>query len=1544
VCDLRWPVVDGAIELTALVHPVACDEPHARIYALQPLPGRAYAFVAGLETRELPVGLVECRTGSWTLEIATRRPPNERPEPDGASPSIERSSLAPGKMPTRAVAVAAVDDLASRYLAVTGSEDGLVCAISFGYHDEARNWTIRPWDRVPDAITSIVLGRHRPQASPDLFSCYLGTNAGDTYALSIVARGSAQPSEPAFGDFDARPLWRDMHDAPVVMVRLWRTPLFPAAEGLSDEVLLVASEGRLCIYNHAPDTGRRVSASFNYFFRGMRFDRIALPERLRALTVVQDGREFVAAGAGGRLYLGKLVYLRDSIDRRDPDERAAPAHGALPDEMWARLRQLLAASHHDDPFEVAAAGRDPLKLALCELIRLEGGPLSSYALREQLELHPWNQLDASELSHRARWLLDALDPEDPEDAQRIKVILKSLCGAFLSRGPPHDRSQIDAVVAQPDDHARTAVVCSLVNEYVTRTLAYSTRAASRLRIVVVKELLRVHTLRHIACGDAEAGAIREAVASILDSCLRDDERLVRVEALRTVSIVLRNVGVMADIAGSDRRKLLDALFPDAQGSGGLESAAWLLELIVGSLTRFPSFRRRSALISGAWYHISALLPLFRIFNDRTLALCDYLIRAGLSVDVVAMCARSLRGQRMQAIRSRIEHLYLIGLLDRERFIEHYDRDKASHQVLLKEMALTPRPSLATEWHQIDDAAMAFRLTELLTQLARMWNVRSRAQITLALATPAVATVRANPGREAPLAWLERVVAELASLAGDLLKLAARPGVPTARSPEEVSALDRLTEIGETHGAGGERASTLTAPIQIIVAGVVAAWREVYDPRPPETNMEIDGEINGKTRKYKLGSRISEGGFGAVFELQEPPELRNRSVIKVLRRLNSPSAAERFLDGARFNKQLCEQADDRKYVVTVTDILDKRPYLAYVMPKYRGVLETYLTDDFHNQPQAPLWTERVAEHVGRALRATHERGRCHGDVNPTNILVSFDGKEPIFHLGDFDLAYGPGETELRDPAMTPIGAVPELLSQKQPADDVDARRRWDDIVALAAILYRMLTGTPVDPRKPDHLNKYIAELHRLEKARPDKPPTALLVIEALTYIFEPSYRSTDIAEFLSWISPDAGTTESPVRRLPVRPSAPPVAHTASRTSTFDPAQVIVRRQQPPAKGPHTILFVAANPDGTSRLELHEQCADIEGELRLTEGRDELVFQAKWAVTVDELMRHLLTFKPTIVHFNGQGGAADAARAGARIQLKGEDGGPQLVDARALTRMIAAAAPSVRLVVLNACFSDEMARELCQAVDCVVGMRGAIGDASARSFAVAFYRALGFRRSVRNAVEQAGATLAGKNHPDDRGPVCVARNDIDPDALFLPGPAPAEATAPPSTYGRENRIVGHVARSAGGGGRIHRSSSEMRTRADSSFQQGRQNIYAWQDETTRAGWTVRAWQLLGEALQHAHDALEAELSNQRSWTLLADTYHLIGEMELARECLAQSWELATPGPHFPGRYYKYVKANMDSGAPFNDARGLKRQPPPRWFYEQYERYLKIEADAD
>jgi hypothetical protein len=196
--------------------------------------------------------------------------------------------------------------------------------------------------------------------------------------------------------------------------------------------------------------------------------------------------------------------------------------------------------------------------------------------------------------------------------------------------------------------------------------------------------------------------------------------------------------------------------------------------------------------------------------------------------------------------------------------------------------------------------------------------------------------------------------------------------------------------------------------------------------------------------------------------------------------------------------------------------------------------------------------------------------------------------------------------------------------------------------------------------------------------------------------------------------------------------------------------------------HVILFQAANPDTTSPLKLGEECAEIQRELKLSPHRDDFQFESRWAVGIDELMRHLTELDPAVIHVSGHGDCHGG------LLLQDEHGQPQPVTPRAMAMMVEAAASRVRAVVLNACYTTAQADALRTRVDCVVGMSGAIGDIAARAFAIRFYGALGNRRSIGNAVAQGIAALAARQLPDEAIPCCVARDGVRANEVFL-GPS-------------------------------------------------------------------------------------------------------------------------------------------------------------------------------
>ena len=196
--------------------------------------------------------------------------------------------------------------------------------------------------------------------------------------------------------------------------------------------------------------------------------------------------------------------------------------------------------------------------------------------------------------------------------------------------------------------SRVVEVCERVSRYVCGALA----RYSRLRVVAIKELLRVATLACIAPADRDhattderqaATRIRRAVSDAVLACLQDDERRVRYETLRAVSVMLRNVSVAVHATAA----ALAHVFPR-----GLGSVDWILRPIATALNQIGGFTSETALTGSAWYHLSVLIQLFRLFPDHTLTLCDYLLRAGLGLRLIRMCRDGLRSAGLCDARTR----------------------------------------------------------------------------------------------------------------------------------------------------------------------------------------------------------------------------------------------------------------------------------------------------------------------------------------------------------------------------------------------------------------------------------------------------------------------------------------------------------------------------------------------------------------------------------------------------------------------------------------------------------------------------------------------------------------------------------------------------------------------------------------------------------------------------------------------------------------------------------------------------------------------------
>ncbi|HWO25377.1 MAG TPA: AAA family ATPase [Kofleriaceae bacterium] len=211
--------------------------------------------------------------------------------------------------------------------------------------------------------------------------------------------------------------------------------------------------------------------------------------------------------------------------------------------------------------------------------------------------------------------------------------------------------------------------------------------------------------------------------------------------------------------------------------------------------------------------------------------------------------------------------------------------------------------------------------------------------------------------------------------------------------------------------------------------------------------------------------------------------------------------------------------------------------------------------------------------------------------------------------------------------------------------------------------------------------------------------------------------------------------------------------------------------------HTILFLAANPSGTDSRALDREARAMQEELQRSGFRDRFELVTRWAAQPLDLLRELRALKPTVVHFTGRGGPDG-------LLFQTPSGDARVVSPAAIAETFSAAGSSVKLVILNACYSDAQADALLAHVDCVVGVSGTIQDDAARSFAIGFYGGLGEHESVAAAYKQGLAAISLEGPHDGTRPHLKVRADVDAGQLVLAAAPPASqpvaifaAVAPP-----------------------------------------------------------------------------------------------------------------------------------------------------------------------
>ncbi len=185
----------------------------------------------------------------------------------------------------------------------------------------------------------------------------------------------------------------------------------------------------------------------------------------------------------------------------------------------------------------------------------------------------------------------------------------------------------------------------------------------------------------------------------------------------------------------------------------------------------------------------------------------------------------------------------------------------------------------------------------------------------------------------------------------------------------------------------------------------------------------------------------------------------------------------------------------------------------------------------------------------------------------------------------------------------------------------------------------------------------------------------------------------------------------------------------------------------------ILIISSNPEDQDQLNYGKEHREIRDRIRKSPESYRIKIHDRTAVRAQDLITAINETNPDFIHISGHGDDKSLA-----IQ----DGNGETVDLteKMLKAAIDSSENEIKILVLSACHSHQIAEGLSKTIPIAIGMNDAIGDDDAVVFASQFYSSLAFGKSVSTAFEQGKAAVLIEGLEDNDVPELYSKDDIDP----------------------------------------------------------------------------------------------------------------------------------------------------------------------------------------
>ena len=290
--------------------------------------------------------------------------------------------------------------------------------------------------------------------------------------------------------------------------------------------------------------------------------------------------------------------------------------------------------------------------------------------------------------------------------------------------------------------------------------------------------------------------------------------------------------------------------------------------------------------------------------------------------------------------------------------------------------------------------------------------------------------------------------------------------------------------------------------------------------------------------YRVLGQIGRGGMGVVYRAEDT-SLRRTVALKFLPEhlAKDPAVGERLRQEARLASAL-----NHPNICTIYEVSEDSGTVFIAMEYVEGQPLSELISG----EELPLETTlRYGRQLASALAHAHERGVVHGDLKPSNIIITPEGDVKIL---DFGLARksDPGEFDRQTLETMSAESRPGLggtLPYMAP-EQIDGRpaSQSTDLWSLGVVLYEMTGGTR--PFAGENLYLLCTSILRdSPKTLPSKVPAGLVAVILRCLEKEPArryQRGSEVRAALEALTPSQEglviSAPTPARKLPWLPIA------------------------------------------------------------------------------------------------------------------------------------------------------------------------------------------------------------------------------------------------------------------------------------------------------------------------------------------------------------------------------------------------------------------------